>query len=123
MLDGSASPVLINHSNELYCDGPMQTKQWPQSYEEVQLKEPEPVYAAHGVDMNTYDSVAHDENVGCDGNTKDQVHVADNTPLYSLHKETPENEMHVLKIGPKVMAVCINCIFQSKCHVSKCQQM
>ena len=74
----------------------MQTKQWPHSYEEVQLKEPEPeyFYTAHRVDMNTYDSVAHDENVGCDGNTKDQVHVVDNTPLYSLHKETPENEMY-----------------------------
>ena len=68
--------VLINHSNELYCDSPIQDKQWPQPYEEVQLKEPEPdpeySYAAHGVDMNTYDSVAHDENVGCDaGNPRE----------------------------------------------------
>ena len=51
----------------------MQAKQWPQAFEEVQLKEPEPEYsyAAHGVDMNMYDSayVAHNENSGCDGNT------------------------------------------------------
>ena len=44
--------------------------------------------------MNMYDSVAHDENIGCDGNTKDQVHVVDNTSLYSLRRETPENEMY-----------------------------
>ena len=101
MLDGSASPVLINHSNELYCDSPMQDKQWPQPYEEVQLKEPEPEYsyATHEVDMNTYDSVAlpHNENGGCDGNTvtnKGQIHVVDNTPLYSLCEETSENEMY-----------------------------
>ena len=96
--DSSASPVLINHSNELYCDSPMQAKQWPQPYEEVQLKEPESEYsyATHGVDVNTYDSVAlpHDENGGCDGNSKEQVHVVDNTPLYSLCEETSENEMY-----------------------------
>ena len=52
-------------------DSPMQVKQWPQPYEEVQLKETEPEYsyAAHGVGMNTYDSVAHNENSGCYGNT------------------------------------------------------
>ena len=98
MLDGSASPVLINHSNELYCDSPMQAKQWPQPYEEVQLKEPESEYsyATHGVDVNTYDSVAlpHNENGGCDGSTKEQVHVVDNTALYSLCEETQENEMY-----------------------------
>ena len=47
--------------------------------------------------MNTYDSVAlpHDENGGCDGSTKEQVHVAvDNTSLYSLCEETLENEMY-----------------------------
>ena len=65
-------------------------------YEEVQLKDPEPEYsyAAHGVDVNTYDSVAHDENGGCYGNTNEQVHVVDNTALYSLCEETPENEMY-----------------------------
>ena len=97
VLDGSASPVLINHSNELYCDSPMQAKQWPQPYEEVQLKEPESEYsqATHGVDVNTYDSVPHDENSGCDaGNPKEQTHVVDNTALYSLCEETPENEMY-----------------------------
>ena len=98
VLDGSASPVLINHSNELYCDSPMQAKQWPQPYEEVQLKETEPEYsyATHGVDMNTYDSVAlpHDENGGCDGSTKEQLHVVDNTALYSLCEDTSENEMY-----------------------------
>ena len=96
VLDGSASPVLINHSNELYCDSPMQANQWPQPYEEVQLKEPEPEYsyAAHAVDVNTYDSVAHNLNGGCDGNTKEQVHVVDNTALYSLCEETQENEMY-----------------------------
>ena len=98
VLDGSASPVLINHSNELYCDSPMQAKQRPQPYEEVQLKEPESEYsyATHGVDVNTYDSVAlpHNENGGCDGNPKEQVHVVDNIALYSLCEETPENEMY-----------------------------
>ena len=47
----------------------MQAKQWPQPYEEVQL-ELEYSYATHGVDVNTYDSVAHNENGGCYGNTK-----------------------------------------------------
>ena len=98
--DGSASPVpvFINHSHELYCDSPMQAKQWPQPYEEIQLKEPELEYsyAAHGVDMNMYDSVAlpHDKNGGCDGDTKEQVHVVDNTALYSLCEETQESEMY-----------------------------
>ena len=97
--NGRASPVLINHSHELYSDSPMQAKQWPQPYEEVQLKEPEPEYssyAAHGVDMNMYDSVAlpHVKNGGCDGNTKEQVHVVDNIALYSLCEETQENEMY-----------------------------
>ena len=50
----------------------MQAKQWPQPYEEVQLKETELEYsyATHGVDVNTYDSAAHNENGGCYGNTK-----------------------------------------------------
>ena len=71
----------------------MQVKQWQQPYEEVQLKETEPEYsyAAQGVDMN---SVAHNENSGCYGNTKEQVHVVDNTALYSLCEETQENEMY-----------------------------
>ena len=97
MLDGSASPVLINHSNEHGCDSPMQAKQWIQPYEEVQLKETELEYsyAAHGVDVNTYyDSVAHNENDGCDGNTKKQVHVVDNTAMYSLSEETQESEIY-----------------------------
>ena len=98
MLDGSASPVPSNHSNEHGCDSPMQAKQWPhaQPYEEVQLKETEPEYsyAAHGVDVNTYDNVVHYENGGCNGNTEEQVHVIDNIPLYSLCEETSENEMY-----------------------------
>ena len=73
----------------------MQAKQWPQPYEEVQLKEPEPSsYANHEVDMNTYDSVAHNENGGCDCNTKEYVHVVDNSGLYSLCEETSENEIY-----------------------------
>ena len=75
------------------------------SYEEVQLKDPEPEYsyAAHGVDMNTYDSVAHDENGGCYGNTNEQVHVVDNTacPVFTVWGDT--GEWNVLKTGPKVM--------------------
>ena len=74
----------------------MQAKQWPQPYEEIQLKETEPEYSyvAHGVDVNTYDSVAHNENGGCDGNTKEQVHVVINTPLYSLCEKTQESDMY-----------------------------
>ena len=96
--DGSASPVLINHdhSNEPYCDSTIQANPWPQPYEEVQLNEPEPEYSyiTHGVDVNTYDSVAHDENCGCYGNTKEQVHAVDSTHLYSLCEEAQENEMY-----------------------------
>ena len=95
--DGSASPVPSKHSNEHGCDSPMQDKQWPQPYEEVQLKETEQEYsyAANGFDVNTYDNVAHYENSGCDGSTKEQVHVVDNTALYSLCEETQENEMYL----------------------------
>ena len=95
--NGIASPVPSNQSlkNELYCDSPVQAKQWPQPYEEVQPKEPEPSsYANHGVDMNTYDSVAHNENGGYDGNTNEHVHVVDNSALYSLCEETSENEIY-----------------------------
>ena len=96
MLDGSVSPVSSNHSNEHGCESPMQAKQWPQPYEEIQLKETELEYsyAVHGVDVNMYDSVAHDENGGCAGNTKEQVHVIDNTALYSLCEETQESETY-----------------------------
>ena len=91
---GSASPVLTNHSIELYCDSTMQANRWPQPYE-VSQPEPEYSYATHAVDVTTYDNVAHDENGGCDGNTKKRVHVIDNSPLYSLcDEETSEDEMY-----------------------------
>ena len=43
---------------------------------------------------HNYDSVAHDENCGCYGNTKEQVHAVDSTRLYSLCEEAQENEMY-----------------------------
>ena len=72
----------------------MQANRWPQPYE-VSQPELEYSYATHAVDVTTYDNVPHDENGGCDCNTKKRVHVIDNSPLYSLcDEETSEDETY-----------------------------